>query len=279
MSSLLTDLSEKLHFHNENEAMDIALNHFNHSNQPYNDLLEFLLTLSESNHNNTNQINCLIQSFLQWKTQSNRNSKVPHLDENLINNLISKNLSIIFLKDFCEIFQISNEHFINLIRNLLHNPTNSSPFKRALHIIVKFNMQSEFTPNEILLPLILNTQDHLIHVYIDKKCELENYLLDLLNYLYENGGKRLREILSNEFNIRNTNLNKKALGKLAVRYWNSFGNEQIEKYPNLAILQHKRTLSYLINVKYSGTNEEKTMSDEAWNELVQVKIIIMNKKN
>ena len=274
MSSLLTSLTEKLHFHNENEATEIALNHFNHSTQPYNDLFEYLLTSTESNHVNTNLINCLIQSFLQWKNQLNNKSKVPYFDEHLINNFILKKLPIPFLKDFCEIFQISKEYFIHLLKNLLFNPTNSAPFKRALHIIVKFNLQSEFSPEEILLPLILNTQDHLIHVYIDKKSELEEYVLELLNYLYENGGKRLRDILINEFNIRDLNLNKKTLGKLAVRYWNSFGNGKIEKYPNLAILQHKRTLNYLINVKYSSNNEEKTMSDEAWNELVEVKIII-----
>ncbi|CAF4814155.1 unnamed protein product, partial [Rotaria socialis] len=86
---------------------------------------------------------------------------------------------------------------------------------------------------------------------------------------------KIREILSNQFNIRNLNLNKKALGKLAVRYWNTLGNEQTEKYPNLSTLQHRRTLSYLINVKYFENIEEKTTSDEAWNELIE-EIILGN---
>ncbi|CAF0894095.1 unnamed protein product [Rotaria sp. Silwood1] len=269
MSSLLTNLSQNLHFHNDKEALDIAFNHFNHSDQPYNDLFEYLLILSESNQNNANLINCLIESFLQWKNQLNKNLQIPYLDENLMNDLILKKLPIKFLKDFCEIFQISKEHLIFLLRTSLYDPINSPSYKHALNIIVKFHYQLEFSPNEILLPLILDTKDHLIHVYIDKNRQLEEYVLDLLNYLYENGGKRLREILSNEFNIINPNFNKKALGKLAVRYWNAFGNEQIEKYPNLATLQHRRTLSYLINVKYCENNDEKTMSDEAWNELIE----------
>jgi len=271
MSSLLSILTEKLHFHNDNEALSIAFNHFNNSNQPYNDLFEYILILTETNHINTNVINCLIQSFLQWKQQSNNNYSSSYVDHNSIDNLISKTLPITFLKDFCEIFQISKEYVMSILRNLLNDSTNSSRYKRALNIVVKFHYQLDFSPDEILLPLILNTKDHFIHLYIDKNRELEEYLLNLLNHLYENGGKKLREILSNEFNIRYQNLNKKALGKLAVRYWNLFGYEQIDKYPNLANLQHKRTLGYLINVKYSGNNDEKTMSDEAWNELVEVK--------
>ncbi|CAF1288717.1 unnamed protein product [Rotaria sordida] len=269
MSSLLSNLSQKLHFHNDQEALDIALDHFNHSDQPYNDLFEYLLILSESSHNNINVINCLIESFLQWKNELNKNVKIPYIDENLMNDLILKKLPIKFLKNFCEIFQISKEYLIFLLRTLLHNPINSASYKHALNIIVKFHYQLEFSPNEILLPLILDTKDHLIHVYMDKNHQLEEYVLDLLNHLYENGGKKLREILSTEFNIINFNFNKKTLGKLAVRYWNAFGNEQIEKYPNLATLQHRRTLSYLINVKYCENNDEKTMSDEAWNELVE----------
>lgn len=271
MSSLLSTLSERLPSHNDNEAIDIAFNHFNQSNNPYNDLFECLLILTESNHHNTNLIKCLIQSFLQWRNQSNKTDSIPIFDENLTNNLILNNLPIIFLNDFCEIFQISKEYLIFLLRILLSKEMNSSAFKRALNIIVKFQYQLEFSVQEILLPLILNTKDHLIHLYIDKNPELEEHLLNLLNYLYENGGKRLRDILTYEFNIRNyQSINKKALGKLAVRYWNLFGNEQNGKYPNLAILQDRRTLSYLINVKYSGNNDEKTTSDDAWNELVEV---------
>jgi len=272
MSSLLSELSEKSHFLNDNEAIDIAFNHFNQSNQPYNDLFEYLLILSQSNHPNPKLINCLLQSFLQWKNQLNKTISIPNFDENLTNNFILKHLPITCIKDFCEIFQISKDYLLFLLRILLREPTNSSSYKRALNIIIKFHYQLEFSVNEILLPLILNTKDHLIHLYIDKNRQLEEYVLNLLNHLYENGGKKLREILSNEFNIRNhQNINKKTLGKLAVRYWNLFGNEQNEKYPNLATLQHRRTLSYLINVKYNGINDEKTISDDAWNELIQVK--------
>jgi hypothetical protein len=71
--------------------------------------------------------------------------------------------------------------------------------------------------------------------------------------------------------MKNVTFNKKNLSKLVVRYWNLYGNGEDDKYPNLAVLQQKRTLAYLINVKYNRMNEEKTMSDECWNELVGVK--------
>lgn len=272
MSSLLSILSEKLHIHNDNEANDIAIDYFNHSNQPYQDLFDYLLTLTETHQNNTNLITCLIQSFLQWKIQFHKNFPIPYFDQNAINNFIVKSLPIIFIKDFCEIFQISKDYLLSLLRNLLNDPTtSSSSYKRALNIVVKFQYQREFHSSEILLPLILNNKDHFIHIFIDKNLVLEEDLLRLLNHLYENGGKKLREVLANEYYIRNQNINKKALGKLAVRFWNLFGHEQKDKYPNLANLPHKRALGYLINVKYSGNNDEKTMSDEAWNELVEVK--------
>lgn len=272
MSSLLGILSEKLHLHNNNEANEIAFQHFNHSDQPYQDLLDGLFTLTDTHHNNNNLITCLIQSFLHWKNQFNTKPPVPYFDGNSIDSFILKSLPIIFLPDFCEIFQISEQYLLPLLRNLLNDPTtSSSSYKRALNIVVKFQYQRRFDPSDILLPLILNNKDHFIHLFIDKNREIEEQLLELLNHLYENGGKKLRDILMNEYFIRNQNINKKALGKLAVRFWNLFGHEEKDKYPNLASLPHKRTLGYLINVKYNGNNDEKSMSDEAWNELVEVK--------
>ena len=84
MSSLLSILSENVQNSTENELIDISLDYFNHSNQPYDELLEFLTKLSESHHNNNKLIDCLIQSFLQWKNQSKRNLSIPYIDENLI---------------------------------------------------------------------------------------------------------------------------------------------------------------------------------------------------
>ena len=272
MSSVLSNLLQKLHSHDENRAVDTALDHFNHSDQPYNDLFECLIILLESSHkNNRNLVSCLLQSFLRWQNQSDRKFFIPNFDKTSIDSLIMETLPIIFLKDFCKIFQISKKYLVSILRIQLNNPMDSNVYKRALNIVVELNYQFEFFPDEILLPLILNTKDHLIHVYVNKKRQLEEYLLDLLNYLYQNGGKRLREILSNEFHIRNTYINKKALGKLAVRYWDAFGNEEVKRYPNLANLQNRRALNYLISVKYYDHSVEKTMSDEAWNELVEVK--------
>jgi len=269
MSKFLTELSEKYQLQNEDEAMNFAFDYFNRSSKPFDDLIDNLLQLSESD-NNIELINFLIQLFIQWKNQFNKTLSNQKFDEIKMNNFICKSLPLESLNNFIEIFQISKEYLINLLKSSLNLPTNSLIYKRTLNIIVKLNYQLEFQLNELLLPLIINSKDYLIDVYLNKNLQYEEYLLDLLNHLYENFGKNLREILVKEYNIKNPIFNKKTLSKLAVRYWNLYGNEQNEKYPNLAILQRKRTLGYLINNKYTGNNDEKTMSDECWNELVEV---------
>ncbi|CAF0809091.1 unnamed protein product [Rotaria sordida] len=272
MSSFLTSLSEKYQLYNEDETINVIFNYFNQSSKPYDDLLENLLQLINSNNNNnnadTNLINFLVHSFLQWKNQFNKSLSTSIIDENILNNFISESLPIVCIEDFIEIFQIEKSYLINLLKSLLIYPTNSHIYKRTLNIIVKLNYQLEFQPNEILLPLILNSKDHLIDIYLDNHLQYEEYLINLLNHLYENGGKKIQDILNNEYNMKNITFNKKTLSKLAVRYWNLYGNEQNERYPNLATLQNKRTLGYLINVKYNNINDDKTMSDECWNELV-----------
>jgi hypothetical protein len=269
MSSFLTELSEKYQLENENEVMDLAFNYFNQSSKPFDDLVDNLLQLSESD-NNIQLVICLIQLFIQWKNQFNKTLSNQKFDEKKINDFILKSLPLECLNNFIEIFQISKEYLINILKSSLILPTNSWIYKRTLNIIVKLNYQLEFQQNELLLPLVINSKDYLIDIYLNKNPQYEEYLLDLLNYLYENNGKNLREILAEKYNIKNPIFNKKTLSKLAVRYWNLYGYEQNDKYPNLSILQHKRTLGYLINTKYNGTNDEKTMSDECWNELVGV---------
>ncbi|CAF0722304.1 unnamed protein product [Adineta ricciae] len=268
MSSLLKTLADQLREHNDTRAGEIAFDHFNQSDQPYDDLFKYLLSLTETNNQNVRLIDCLIQSFLQWETQAKPTYARPAFDETCINNLILSQLPVVFLNDFCQIFRISKEQLFSLLRTVLRQSMNAPLYKRALTIIVKLQCQSEFLDEEILLPLILNSKDHLIHLFVDNQQELEEKLLTILNHLYRYGGRSLGRILAEEFNMNVPNINKKALGKLAVRYWNLYGHNQVEKYPNLASLQHKRTLNYLINVKYSGSSEEKPMSDEAWNEIV-----------
>ncbi|CAF2346879.1 unnamed protein product [Rotaria sp. Silwood2] len=270
MSSFLTSLSEKYQLGNEDEAINVIFDYFNQSSKPYDDLVENILQLISTNNNtiNANLINCLVHSFIQWKNQCEKSLPSPIIDENILNNLMSESLPIACIEDFIEIFQVKKSYLINLLKLSLTYTTNTNLYKRALNIVVKLNYQFEFQPNEILLPLILNSKDHLIDIYLDDNIQYEEYLINLLNHLYENGGKKLQEILTNEYNMKNITFNKKTLSKLAVRYWNSYGNEQNEKYPNLATLQNKRTLGYLMNVKYNNINDEKTMSDECWNELV-----------
>jgi len=269
MSSFLSSLAEKYHFDTEDQAITLAFNYFNRSSKPFDDFIENLLQLSESD-DNTNVINFLIQSFIQWKNQSNKPLLIPKFDEKKINNFILQTLPIESLNNFIEIFQISKEYLIHFLKSSLIFLTNSNISKRLLNLIVKLDYQLEFQPNEILLPLILNSKDYLIDIYLNKNSQYEEYLIHLLNHLYEKNGKKLREILAEEYNIKNATFNKKTLSKLVVRYWNLYGNDQNDKYPNLAILQNKRTLDYLINVKYNGNNDEKTMSEECWDESVAV---------
>ncbi|UJR27400.1 hypothetical protein I4U23_008690 [Adineta vaga] len=272
MSTFLTTLTEKSYLSDETEAINFVIEYFNQSSKPFDDLLENLSQLSDSDCNNKNisLIKCLLHSFLQWKNQSYKSSSsLPQFDKTLMNNLLLQNLPLTVLKDFLEIFQMSKEDLINSLRTLLKLPMNSHVYKRALNIIVLFGYQLDFQPNEILLPLILNGKDHLIDIYVNKTDQFEIYLLKLLDHLYKGNGKKIREILSDEYQIKDVTFSKKNVSKLAVRYWNLYGNGDDENYPHLRVLQQKRTLGYLINVRYNGLNEEKTMGDECWNELVE----------
>lgn len=269
MSSFLTILSEKYDSENEDEVKNIIFDHLNQSSKPFDDLLDNILKLSEID-NSTNLINHLIQSFIQWKNQSNKNLLIPKLNETIINKILLEILPLESLINFLELFQISKEYLLNVLKSSLILQINSITYKRIITIIVKLNYQFDFQANELLIPLVINSKDYFIDMYLNKNLLYEEYLLDLLNHLFENSGKNLRNILADEYNIKNVAFNKKTLSKLVVRYWNLYGNEQVDKYPNLALLQHKRTLGYLINVKYNSNNDEKTMSDECWNELVAV---------
>lgn len=264
-------LLEKYDAYSNEEAVNIIFEHFNQSSTPYDDLTETLLQLTQLNDDkNASLINCFVHSFVQWKAQCNKTLSIPTIDQNVIDELLSQSLPIECLKNFIEIFQIDKPYLLDLLRKLLNSPMNSNSYKRGLNIIVKLDYQLDFNPNEILLPLILNSKDHFIDIYLNNKPQYEEYLIDLLNHLYENGGKKIEDKLKTEYNMKTVSFNKKTLSRLSVRYWNSYGHEQNDKYPNLATLQNKRTLGYLVNVKYNGINDEKTMSDECWNELVAV---------
>jgi hypothetical protein len=273
MSTFLTTLSEKTYLSDENAATSFVIDYFKQSSRPFDDLLEYLfeLTASELGNKNTGLIQCLLHSFTQWKNTFYQSSSLPACDKPRLNDLL-QTLPLTTLKDFTAVFHISKEDLITLLKSLLKSPNNSQAYKRALNILVMFDYQFEFPLNELLLPLIVNSRDHLIDVYLNKTRRYEEYLLGILNHLYETNGKRIRDILSEEYQLPGVTLNKKNLSKLAVRYWNLYGNDEDEKYPNLTILQQKRTLAYLMNVKYNGITEEKSMSDECWKELVGVSI-------
>lgn len=273
MSALLATLSEKI-LSNPSEATQLGIEHFNQSTKPFDDLLEYLTQLSDTDSSikNINLIAYLLQSFSQWKNQFYKSSSLPQFDNTVVNNLLLKTLPLTFLKDFLQIFEISKEYLLSLIRTSLKSPSHSSTYKRALNMIVTLDYQLEFQPHEILLPLILTSKDHYIDLYLNKSRQYEVYLLKLLNHLHEKNGKQLSEILANEYQMKDVPFSKKNVSKLAVRYWNLLGNDEDENYPNLKILQQKRTLSFLLNTRYNGLNGEKTMSDECWNELVGVNI-------
>ncbi|CAF0758925.1 unnamed protein product [Adineta ricciae] len=269
MSTLLATLSEKI-LSNPSEATQLGIEHFNQSSKPFDDLLEYLTQLSDtdSNSKNINLIAYLLQAFSQWKNQFYKSSSLPQFDNTVVNDLLLKTLPLTLLKDFLQIFEISKEYLLSLIRTSFKSPSHSSTYKRALNMIVTLDYQLEFQPNEILLPLILTSKDHYIDIYLNKTRQYEVYLLKLLNHLHEQNGKQLSEILANEYQMKDVPFSKKSVSKLAVRYWNLLGNDEDENYPNLKILQQKRTLSFLLNTRYNGLSGEKTMSDECWNELV-----------
>lgn len=272
MASFLQTLSDKLQNSNKTDVNEFILDYFTHSQHPYDEFFEQLLTLTNTNHNENRLFTCLFRAFLQWKEQdSNVNIPIPLYDHNLIDQFILKSLPVQFLPDFCRIFQVSKNYLRSLLRDIFHNfATSTSNYKRALTIVAKFELQLDFYPEDILLPLVFDNKDQLIQIYLDSNRQLEENLLEILNRLHDNGGKRMQDILANEYHMSNVNVNKKLFGKLAVRFWNSIGQNQIARYPNLGSLQQRRALGYLISTRYNGNPDEKGMSDEAWNEIVEV---------
>ena len=254
MSAFIASLSEKYYYQSEEQVQQFLIDYFNGSSRPFDELLENLLELSDKNDRNINGIliHSLLFGFRQWKDQSA--TPAPQPNATTLKDLILHSLPVDALKALLEIFPVSRENLLQLLRSSFAFPTNSYLYKRALKILVELNYQLELQPNEVLLPLLLSSKDHLIDVYLNKKAQYEEYLLRLLDLLYSNGGRHLRETLVDKYGMKANTYNKKAFSKLAVRYWNLYGHEQEDKYPNLAILQHKRTLGYLINVKYNAIN-------------------------
>lgn len=264
MSALfLTNFSDHLQNNQREEAIKFAIEQFQRTSEPWEEFFKYLQTLCRRKSENFLIIHTLIEAFKQWKNRLGSRVINPQFEKNLFLSSLPTGV----LQDFCDLFPVSKEYLVNIIRNALHD----GPIeKHLLNIIVHLDLQSQFSPPEVLLPLILANKDPLIHTFLNKKAELEDYLLSLLDHLYENGGQRLGWILEREFGIYDRNsINKKTLRKLTIRFWNSIGRERVERYPNLATLQDRGTIGYLIGIKYSGASGEKSMSDECWNESIE----------
>lgn len=268
MSSFYTNFADRFHSNVDENDLNSSFNdHLSKCSKPFDDLIENLSKIIENDpdHREKALIRFLVVSFLRWKISTH--SSVFYNED--VENLIRRDLPLNSLKDFVEIFELSNEFLLKIVRTSFVLPMNSTLYKRALNIVVQFDLQTKFDDREILLPLILNSKDHLIDVFLDEKHENEEHLIEVLEKIYENGGKNLDENLKKNFGPIDVKFSRKSLAKFAVRYWNLYGREQNGKYRNLANLQSKRTLGFLISLKYKNVNEEKTMSDECWNELVE----------
>lgn len=270
MSTFYSNLSDRYHLNiDQNELNSSVQQYFTDLSDPFEDFLENLTKIIENdpNHRQKNFVCYLVQVFRQWKDES----KVRIEPKHNVDQLILRQLPLNAVDDFVSIVETPKETLLNLIRSSLNLPMNSSLYKRAVHLLVRWDFQTEFQARELLLPWIISSKEHLIDIYLNEKRQYEEYLLEILNHLYEENGKKISEILKKDFGMTDVKIAKKTLAKLAVRYWNLLGHDQVEKYPKLATLQAKRTLGYLINLKYKNGNEEKTMSDECWNELIEVK--------
>lgn len=274
MSSFLVSLSEKQQSKESDDDIEKwIIDHYSRCAHPFEDFVEHLKNLSENEVNvkQNNVITQLVRSFHTWKSHIRPSTNTFKLsDWSLIEQWVLKSVPISCIQNLVEIFEISKTNLLTLCRKILTLPIGSMDYKRLLNVIVQLHYQLEFQPKEILLPLIVNSKDHLLDTFLNKQETLEKYLIDLLNRLFVDSGRKINEILADEFQMKNVTVSRRSVGKLAVRYWGLYGHSQDDKYPNLAILQHKRTLGYLINVKYNRNENEQTMGDDAWNELVAV---------
>ncbi|CAF0961313.1 unnamed protein product [Didymodactylos carnosus] len=155
-----------------------------------------------------------------------------------------------------KIFQLDNEHLIQIIRNQL---LSNNDYDNAVKLITHFLLQDYFYINELLLPLFLNDIQDLMekHLIGSKQYVHQAYLTGLFMInVYQVPADVIPKLDKNEIRL------------MIIRCYDLYcTKENASQYPNLSILQPKRTLTYLINVKYGTNMANKTiMSDDCWNE-------------
>ena len=225
MPSLFIDeFCRILESNGQEKLQESTMEHYEKAARPFN---EFLNDLEELIHLDTGSqqkmmIESLVHSFSQWKSMSSSSSArlAPQFDLKHFSRWIFELLPLACVKEFVDIFELSTDGLLDLLRDALKQPMNSSLYKRSLNILVKLNYQLKLKPNELILPLILNAKQHLIDIYLNDQNQCEQYLIELLNDLYRNGTRNLLETLANNYGMINVTCNKRLISKLAVRYWN-----------------------------------------------------------
>ena len=266
MSNFHEQFASLMKENQRNAAIDLGRHYFYQLLNPWETFLYDLSYYCSIKQVNLPLIETFVDSFREWKNQYCQFVPEELFDETFFLFI----LPLEIVETFAEIFHVPRYHLIAMLRRSLSYSVHSQEYKRILNIIVKFRLQLEFHVEEILLPLILNNKDHLIYLFLDKQTEIETTLLQLLDHLYVNGGFHFRSILWQEFGIRESNLNKKAIRKLTIRLWNSIGNRNVELYPNLATLQDRSALGYLVASHLGSTPDERTMSEDCWKEAIEV---------
>ncbi|CAF1288082.1 unnamed protein product [Didymodactylos carnosus] len=168
-----------------------------------------------------------------------------------------------------KIFQLDNEHLIQIIRNQL---LSNNDYDNAVKLITHFLLQDYFYINELLLPLFLNDIQDLMEKYLIGSKQQQHELLLTLDHICQPGElNNIQDILTNVYQVPADvipKLDKNEIRLMIIRCYDLYcTKENASQYPNLSILQPKRTLTYLINVKYGTNMANKTiMSDDCWNE-------------
>ncbi|XP_041370176.1 exonuclease mut-7 homolog isoform X2 [Gigantopelta aegis] len=154
-----------------------------------------------------------------------------------------------------------NEYCVPVVKELLAN----KKYNQAAQCISKLQLQSEFTMEEIVLPLILQDKVNVVEDYLAGNAEQQKLAVKLLDHMCD-PQTNLHQLvdLSGVENVKMQKLQKKTLSKLACRLMKLF-QIPYEVCPNISNARGLGALKYLMYKKYI----EKSFGSGSWDEMIQ----------
>ncbi|CAG5115917.1 unnamed protein product, partial [Candidula unifasciata] len=154
-----------------------------------------------------------------------------------------------------------NDFFVPVVQAFLLR----SKLTEAAHIVAKLGLQSHFSQNEILVPLLLTDKSNVIENYVMGNPEQQAIILSLLDHLCARNTDILSFAQSSGIkNVKGEKLNKKVLSKFAMRLMKLYDIPP-EACPNISENRAMGAIRYLMYKRYV----EKSIGYSGWDDMVE----------